>query len=228
MKKRIWHVSDSHTYHRLLVVPKNVDIVIFSGDCSNPRDPYTNEPEVRNFLTWFAALPIKHKIFVAGNHDTSIEKKLITKIDFVARNIIYLENDYCFVDDLKIFGTPYTPSFGMGWAFNKARNKMHDKIWSHVEDDTDIIISHGPPKYILDLSTDMSHNLEFCGCSSFFKLCKKLKPKLVCFGHIHDNDDICNSGIKQIAGLDTIFSNGSIVKDGEFGKLISNGNIIEI
>mgnify|MGYP003565119632 FL=1 len=69
---KIWHFSDSHTYHSLLEIPKDVDIVIFSGDCSNPRDPYTNEWEVRDFINWFSSLPIKYKIFVAGNHDTSI------------------------------------------------------------------------------------------------------------------------------------------------------------
>ena len=79
---RIWHISDTHTYHGLLKVPTNIDMVIFSGDCSNPRDPYVNEQEVRNFITWFASLPIKHKVFVAGNHDTSIVKGLITKDNF--------------------------------------------------------------------------------------------------------------------------------------------------
>jgi 3',5'-cyclic AMP phosphodiesterase CpdA len=37
---RIWHISDTHTYHNLLEVPTDIDMVIFSGDCSNPRDPY--------------------------------------------------------------------------------------------------------------------------------------------------------------------------------------------
>ena len=43
---KIWHISDTHTYHELLEIPKGIDMVIHSGDCSNPRDPYTNEPEV--------------------------------------------------------------------------------------------------------------------------------------------------------------------------------------
>ena len=61
---KIWHISDTHTYHGFLKVPEGIDMVIFSGDCSNPRDPYTNEHEVRNFITWFDSLKIKHKIFV--------------------------------------------------------------------------------------------------------------------------------------------------------------------
>ena len=84
---KIWHVSDTHTYHGLLNVPDDIDIVIHSGDCSNPSNPYNNEPEVRDFIHWFKSLPIKHKIYVAGNHDTSIEKGLITKKDFKITNL---------------------------------------------------------------------------------------------------------------------------------------------
>jgi hypothetical protein len=63
---KIWHISDTHTYHDQLTIPKDIDMVIHSGDCSNPRDPYNNEPEVRNFIHWFKSLPIKHKVYVAG------------------------------------------------------------------------------------------------------------------------------------------------------------------
>jgi 3',5'-cyclic AMP phosphodiesterase CpdA len=59
---KIWHISDTHTFHGLLQVPEDIDIVIHSGDCSNPRDPYNNEPEVRRFIDWYGRLPIKHKI----------------------------------------------------------------------------------------------------------------------------------------------------------------------
>jgi hypothetical protein len=48
------------------------------------------------------------------------------------------------------------------------------------------------------------------------------------FGHIHNCDDIINAGTRTIPGLDTIFSNGSVVTDGKFGKLSSNGNIFKI
>ncbi|MFM2015802.1 MAG: hypothetical protein RIQ51_1292, partial [Bacteroidota bacterium] len=102
---KIWHISDTHTYHGLLDIPDNIDIVIFSGDCSNPRDPYLNKPEVENFLAWYESLPIKYKIFVAGNHDTSIEKGFINKLDFASKGIIYLENNYTEIEELKIWGS---------------------------------------------------------------------------------------------------------------------------
>ena len=48
------------------------------------------------------------------------------------------------------------------------------------------------------------------------------------FGHIHNNEDIVNAGIRKVYGLDTIFSNGSVVTDRKFGKLTINGNIFEL
>ena len=59
---KIWHISDTHGYHDLLSIPENIDIVTHSGDCSNDRNPYNNESEVRNFIDWYKLLPIKYKI----------------------------------------------------------------------------------------------------------------------------------------------------------------------
>ena len=224
---KIWHISDTHTFHDLLEIPEGIDMVIHSGDCSNPRDPYTNEPEVRRFIDWFGDLPIKHKIFVAGNHDTSIEKRLVTKVDFTDNDIHYLENETIVIDGIKIFGSPFTPTFG-NWSFNKDRNKL-ERIWRKaIDEDVDIVIVHGPPKGMLDLSYDRLNSMEHCGDKSLMNRVMEVKPTLMLFGHIHNCDDIINAGTRTIPGLDTIFSNGSVVTDGKFGKLSSNGNTFKI
>ena len=226
-KQKIWHISDTHTFHNLLSIPKDIDIVIHSGDCSNPRNAYKNEPEVRGFIDWYGSLPIETKIYVAGNHDSSIEKGLVSKDDFSDNGIIYLENETIEVKGLKIFGSPYTPTFGY-WCFMKARHKLHN-LWEIIfPDDCDIVIVHGPPRGMLDLSYDRNGTLEFCGDRSLMNKIKKVEPKLMLFGHIHNCDDILNAGTRTIEGLDTVFSNGSLVTDGKFGKLSSNGNILEI
>ena len=226
-KMKIWHIGDTHTYHNLLEIPENIDLVIFSGDCSNPRDPYNNEPEIRDFLNWFASLDIQYKVFVAGNHDSSIEKGLINMGQFNSLNIIYLENDFVTIEGLKIWGSPFTPTFG-NWCFMKDRSNL-DKVWQHIPEDTDILIVHGPPKGILDLSYDRERVLESCGCSALKKRVLNLPNlKLMCFGHIHNNNNIINAGTLQLTMQDTIFSNGSVLTDGRFGRLSSNGNIFEL
>ena len=224
---KIWHISDTHTYHGLLKVPKDIDMVIHSGDATNPRDPYASEQEMLNFISWFGSLPIKHKVFVAGNHDLCIERNLITKIDFMKNGIVYLENDYAEVEGIKIWGSPFTPTFGQGWAFNKKRSALHD-IWKEIPDDVDIVVVHGPPKGILDLAYHQLNCIEFCGDEALRKRMYLLNPKLCLFGHIHNNEDIINAGTMKLSNHDTIYSNGSVVTDGKFGKLSSNGNTFEI
>jgi Icc-related predicted phosphoesterase len=224
---KIWHISDTHTYHDLLIIPKGIDLVIHSGDCSNPRDPYNNEPEVREFIDWYKELPIKNKIYVAGNHDTSIEKRLVIKKDFEDNGIIYLENEYVTIDGIKIFGSPHTPQF-CNWAFMKERVKL-ERFWKlAIHEPCDIIVVHGPPKGCLDKSYDRNNNMESCGDKSLLNLVLDMQPAYMLFGHIHNCKDIINAGMLKLSGYDTWFSNGSVVTDGKFGKLTSNGNILEI
>ena len=224
---KIWHISDTHTYHDLLKIPNGINMVIHSGDCSNPRDPYNNEPEVREFIHWYKSLPIKYKIYVAGNHDTSIEKGLVTKKDFDDYNIIYLENDYVTIEGIKIFGSPYTPTFG-NWSFMKDRNKL-DRFWCNaIHNDTNIVVTHGPPKGILDKSENREGLIECCGDKSLLNRVLDIQPVYHLFGHIHNCDGIVNAGMQKLSAYNTFFSNGSVVTDRKFGKLTSNGNILII
>jgi Icc-related predicted phosphoesterase len=224
---KIWHLSDTHSFHNLLKVPYDIDMIIHSGDCSNPRDPYNNEPEVRDFIDWFKMIPVKYKIYVAGNHDTSIEKKLVTKKDFENAGIIYLENESVTIEGINFFGSPHTPQFGQ-WAFMKDRVKL-ERFWRMaIPEDTDVVITHGPPRGVLDKSYDRNHNMESCGDKSLLNRVLEIEPAYVLFGHIHNCKDIINAGMQKLSICDTFFSNGSVVTDGKFGKLSSNGNIIEI
>lgn len=228
----ILHISDTHGFHSVFPNERfeNIDIVVHSGDCSNYRDPYRNNNEVLDFIEWYKNVPVKHKIYVAGNHDTSIERRLVTPGDFAAAGIVYLENEATIIEGIKFYGSPITPTFG-DWAFMKSRGKMHD-VWSKMPEDTDVLVTHGPPKGIRDLSYDISNNLEMCGDYSLYKKCYSLKDtlKLVCFGHIHNMNGVeTNQGVSTYFNTKTIFSNATCVYDGRFDYgLTSHGNIITL
>lgn len=229
---KIKHISDTHGFHNQFPEEtwNDVDVVVHSGDCSNYYDVFRNEQEVFNFINWYERVPVKHKIYVAGNHDTSIERKRITKQDFENRGIIYLENEEVVIDGVKFYGTPITPTFGQ-WAFMKARDKTHE-VWQAIPEDTNVLIVHGPPKSIRDLSFDRHGQLEFCGDLALYKRCMQLKDnlKLVCFGHIHNMEGIpTNQGISRFAYTNTAFSNAACVYDGRFDLgLVSFGNKFKI
>lgn len=228
-KIRIWHISDTHAMEKGLRVPENIDIVLHSGDISNYREAHLNIPECMNFLDWYQSLEIPYKVMCAGNHDLSIERRHITPGDIHARGITYLENESTNIMGLKIWGSPITPSFGSGWAFNKDRAKL-DALWSTIPEDTDIVITHGPAKSVLDLSFDREGNLEMCGCKALRRHIGRVKPKLFGFGHIHNMKGIeNNAGYYVDPNTNTIYSNGSCVYDGKFSYgITSHGNIFEI
>ena len=228
---KILHISDTHGFHSRFPDEKfkDIDVVIHSGDCSNYKDAYRNAIEVADFIEWYKDVPVKYKIYIAGNHDTSIERKRITKEDFEANGIIYLENSFVNINGVKFYGTPITPTFGE-WAFMKARDKTH-QVWEAIPEDTGVLIVHGPPKGIRDLSFDRDGKLEFCGDNALMKRCISLQNtlKFVCFGHIHNMDGVYNQGISTFSMTQTVFSNAACVDDGRFDRgLTSFGNILEL
>jgi Icc-related predicted phosphoesterase len=223
---KVWHISDTHGNQSLLQVPSGVDIVVHSGDASNYLDPYRNEPEMRAFIDWFAALPIPVKVFVPGNHDTSVDKGLVSRDLIESRGIKMLIDEEADICGLKFWGTPWTPRYG-NWSYMKDRGTIN-RIWDHIPDSTDVLITHGPPYGVLDATYNRQNKVELTGCTALMKRVAKVQPRLMLFGHIHSTEDIRNSGTRTVHGMSTTFSNGSCCDDGKWGVVTSNGNIIEV
>ena len=228
--KRVWALSDSHCLHGYLKVPEGIDIVIHAGDESNQRSPGFNEQEALNFLEWYKNLDIKYKIFVPGNHSTSIANGLVTRGE-IPDNIIFLEHESATVEGISIFGSPYSPSFGTGWAYNVPRNKL-ESYWNEIPDETRICVTHGPPKGILDLtqydSRSGAEGVSYfqCGCEFLLKKIQKIQPEFSIFGHIHPEEHCPNAGILKVQNCETKFINACVV-DLDY-KLHNNGFVFEI
>jgi Icc-related predicted phosphoesterase len=203
-------------------------LVIHTGDASNYLDPYSNEPEVRKFIDWYEQISIPNKIFIPGNHDTSIERGLVRASDFISRGIHILNHDWMDVNGIKIFGSPYTPTYGQ-WAFMKSRETIN-RVWEQIPEGMDIIAVHGPCKGILDLSRDRQNVLEFCGDGALRKhVLNRVKPKYFLSGHIHNFEEIINTGFRHLPDYGITFSNAAGVTDRKFNYgLTYNGNIFEI
>lgn len=226
---KLWHISDTHGYHDMLLEPEGIDVICFSGDCSNSGDrtPETSAKEIKKFVDWFSKLKAPYKIMIAGNHDIALERKELNIIDYITdRGIIYLENSYVTVLGTKFYGLPQTLKFGYGWAFNSTEYEIRGLL-NVIDKDTDVIISHGPPKYFLDLADSEQH----VGSYALFNYVSRnwLELKGILFGHIHRYG--LTKGVLQakITGP-TIYSNGACVTDFNFGDPLHtfNGNIIEL
>lgn len=93
-----------------------------------------------------------------------------------------------------VYASPYTPESG-DWAFpykhNEDRFSSPDQVAkgciSTAENpipsfpDIDIIMTHGPPKDIMD---DCAQGHQ--GCENLLRAVRRAKPRLHCFGHIHE------------------------------------------
>lgn len=51
-----------------------------------------------------------------------------------------------------------------------------------IPENTDILVTHGPPYGVLDLNMHKQHT----GCKDLLNQVLKIKPKLHVFGHIHE------------------------------------------
>ena len=77
---------------------------------------------------------------------------------------------------LRVYTSPWTPSYG-GWAFQYMGPRAFD-----VPPDADVAVTHGPPRGVLDFASNGDH----AGCEHLFRAVEKARPRIHCFGHIHE------------------------------------------
>ena len=137
------------------------DVLIHCGDMSNVG----KARELKLVNEWLGSLPHKTKIAIAGNHDVGLDIKQYDELwkRFHASNkedpvenrkimssVTMLYDEAITLDcGLKIYGSPYSPEF-CNWAFSLKTTQDKIDCWSKIPDDTDILITHGPPFGILD------------------------------------------------------------------------------
>jgi len=207
---KIIFISDTHTKHEGLKI-EPCDILIHSGDFSNRGSII----DFTKFINWFDKQPAKHKIFIAGNHDFCFENDnknfCLDKLKNY-KNIHYLQDSSIIIDGINIYGSPWTPYF-YNWAFNgrtkdyQATNKNPwlREICDKIPNNTDILITHGPPRGILDLLDSFGSNPgENVGCEYLLNKVNEVKPKYHVFGHIHEG-----YGIREQDGI--TFINASVL-----------------
>ena len=132
--------------------------------------------EIIEFLSWFNALSHPHKVLIAGNHDFLFERDPQRAAYLIPSTVHYLEGRSTTIEGLKIWGGPWQPRF-FDWAFNVDRGDPLKRIWKRIPDDTDIVVTHGPPQGIFDMTNDG----ECVGCEDLGHRIAQIKPILHIF-----------------------------------------------
>ena len=172
-------IGDLHTEYDYITedVPDG-DVLICTGDACG----YGEEYELGLFIKWFDKFPHKHKIYVAGNHDWPLERLPYTKDYFKDIGVHYLEDSGITLKGVSFYGYPWTPEYN-NWAFNLPRDgRQLTQRAKAIPNDTDVLITHGPPHGICDKEYNKGH----LGCKALLKQVLKVKPKVHVFGHIHN------------------------------------------
>lgn len=180
------------------------DVVLHCGDLSKRGRP----EEMRKTFDMLRGLRAPLKLVIAGNHDLAFDDTNYTHEDSDSSDdnatkpndkpkhkevmqiaqeaevdgVRYLtEGTYSFDlangSRLRIYASQYTPEYG-SWAFQYQGGEHNFDIPS----DVDIAMTHGPPLGILDRT---SHG-DRAGCGTLFRSLYRAKPKIHCFGHIHE------------------------------------------
>lgn len=90
----------------------------------------------------------------------------------------------------------------MNWAFNRDRGEEIKKHWDLIPNDTDVLITHGPPFGILDETVYSKRT----GCEELLLRVYHVQPKHHIFGHIHEDYGV-------LAKRETTFVNASVLDD---------------
>lgn len=188
---RLVCLSDTHNLHDALDVPDG-DLLLHAGDFTGRG----TESEIAAFGAFLARLPHRHKIVVAGNHDFLFERDRARAVELLG-DVTYLQDARADIEGLGVWGSPWQPWF-CDWAFNLERGELLARKWNLIPDDTDILVTHGPPQGFLDRTERGEH----VGCEALTEAVARIAPKLHVFGHIHEDRGTLRKG-------NTLFVNAS-------------------
>ncbi|XP_022111965.1 metallophosphoesterase MPPED2-like isoform X1 [Acanthaster planci] len=195
-------ISDTHNQAaRLLPTIPDGDILIHAGDFTNIGRPR----EIKRFNEFLGQLPHRHKVVIAGNHEVTFDRQLMTEqsshvfmsfatalqevkqedwkhIPSLLTNCTYLEDAEVNIMGFRIYGSPWQPEF-CDWAFNLPRGQPLLDKWNLIPAGIDVLVTHGPPLGHGDLTTSK----ERAGCVELLTtIQRRVKPKYHIFGHIHE------------------------------------------
>jgi len=204
---RLVCTGDTHGQQDQVSIPDG-DIFVFAGDAAG----HGGMAELHSFCSWVQRLPHRYKIVIAGNHDFEMERmgtaattELLTA-DGRFPEVIYLRDNWTKVQNLKFYGSPWTPRF-FNWSFMATRGAKMMEKWRKIPDYVDVLITHGPPFGRLD---QPNSGMSPCGCEALANRLAAMKtpPSLHVFGHIHGGYGVSPS-YSPDGGILTYYANVS-------------------
>lgn len=174
------------------------DVLIHCGDIFNFIS--RSEDEIDHMDEWFGKQDFDLILCIGGNHDLSLERRLVSKAQ-PFNNAIFLNGETFKYQGFNFFGASWVPELEHQAFY--ADDQLLTQEWSLIPDDTDVVITHTPPFGVLDTSSQGM----ILGCKHLANNIERVKPRLHCFGHIH-----ASSG--TVKNSHTTFINAALAGEG--------------
>jgi Icc-related predicted phosphoesterase len=192
-------------------VPEDIDVVLHCGDFTENGSPDqiqrafealgSIEAELKLLIAGNHETSLDREFFASQDGEDAEHEHCKELLKFYAHKygVNFLEEGtYSFTLNsgatFAIYASPYTPEFGISaYQYKSAHDRYNPKGYvlpeaesaatstSIIHAGTDIVMTHGPPRYVLDCTTDGVS----AGCEHLRRAICRVKPKLHCFGHIH-------------------------------------------
>lgn len=162
---RIVAMSDTHGFQRGLPVPDG-DLLVHCGDATGKEDRRKAGVQMEEFARWFRRLPHREKLFVKGNHEEGL------RVEELLGNSVFAGSRTCL--GLRLHAQPFS----------------RDGRYKPLPQGVDVLLSHEPPRGVLDLGLDAKGGKpRNCGSGQLREALVALRgegPRLHIFGHIHE------------------------------------------
>lgn len=185
------HGKLSHSVPECDVLAIVGDIVPLYSSAENWQSQREFDWAEKVLLRWLRRQRARRIIVVPGNHDifmwdpmTRVEARRMLESD--DRVMVMDErNNWQNIDGLVWAAHPWTPTIqNRNWAFSQQRSSDAARYAAAtIPEDTDILLTHGPPQGFLDSEGGQGRRL---GCAHLMHRMIEVGPRLTLCGHIHE------------------------------------------
>lgn len=214
MALRLAVISDTHG--RPFTIP-SCDVFIHCGDITAGGTMV----ETDHFAAWLRRQTqiAGRSLLIPGNHDRCFQEyQVATTGLFADDRVSVLIDSGININGKTFWGSPWTPPF-MNWWFMAEEEKLHLKHLQ-IPQELDILITHGPPRGILD----PGHQDPHVGSTALLQAIKSRNIGHHFFGHLH-----AAGGMRAVIGYDgNIVRHYNVAACDEAYNLVRNCRVVDI
>ncbi len=156
----------------------------------------------------------RHAIIIPGNHDQCFGLFPTPVRELFGENVHVLVDEAVILEGVRFYGSPWTPPF-MRWHFMADERRLAS-LYSDMPDALDMLVTHGPPRGILDPGWQEAH----VGSTALVDAVAARKITHHVFGHLHA------AGGQSIQSGTTTFHNVAACNDQYV--LVNQPKVIEV